>query len=165
MIYQAITLYQPWATWIMREWKTIETRTHNRFSSLLGRTILIHAGKHTDNGPAAVNNPYLTKPDLLYKPEEMINGFILGSAFVKDFGLLHDREHSESSLIDCENEIRWGLRLTDIKKFENPIPVAGSMGIWYFDMEKMEKVKVTKKPVTVADVRPVDNQGKLFYDV
>lgn len=48
MIYPVITLYQPWATWIMRGWKTIETRTHNRFACLDHKTILIHAGKITD---------------------------------------------------------------------------------------------------------------------
>lgn len=47
-IYPVITLYQPWATWIMRELKTIESRTHARFNSLLYKTILIHAGQTTD---------------------------------------------------------------------------------------------------------------------
>ncbi len=137
MIYPVITLYQPWATWIMREWKTIETRTHNRFGCLLGKTILIHAGMNTDAD--AINNPYLTKEQLVYEPEEVVNGYILGSAFVKSFGKLSSA-HSQKALIDCEKTDRWGLYLSNIDKFKEPIPVKGEMGIWYFDFNKMQKV-------------------------
>src|SRR5689334_13020773 len=87
MIYPVITLYQPWATWIMRGWKTIETRTHNKFSRLEGKRILIHAGLTTDAD--AINNPYLTKQQLSFNPDEMINGVILGSVFVNDFRRLN----------------------------------------------------------------------------
>lgn len=138
MILPVITLYQPWATWIMREWKTIETRTHNRFGCLIGKTILIHAGMNTD--AAAINNPYLTKEQLMYEPDEVINGFILGSVFVKSFGKLSSI-HSEKALIECEKTERWGLYLSQVEKFKEPIPVKGEMGIWYFDMDKKEKVK------------------------
>lgn len=82
-IYPVITLYQPWATWIVRGWKTIETRTHNKFACLIGKTILIHAGQKTD--ASAINNPYLTKEQLLYNPDEVINGYILCSTHVKSF--------------------------------------------------------------------------------
>ena len=141
MILPVITLYQPWATWIMREWKTIETRTHNRFGCLLGKTILIHAGMNTD--AAAINNPYLTKQQLMYEPNEVINGFILGSVFVKSFGKLSSI-HSEKSLIDCGNIERFGLYLSQIEKFSEPILCKGEMGIWYFDIDKKEKVKKPK---------------------
>lgn len=139
-ILPVITLYQPWATWIMREWKTIETRTHSRFSSLLQKNILIHAGQKTDDSDFAVNNPYLSKEQILHNPDEMINGFILGTAYVYDFSRLSDID-SKKSLIDCDSYVRFGLFLKDIKKFDVPIPVKGEMGIWYFDMNKMEKVK------------------------
>lgn len=140
MIYPAITLYQPWATWIMRTWKEIETRTHDHFKSLNHQTILIHAGKTTDSSDLAVKNPYLTTEQILYKPDEIINGVILGSAFVCDFGRLAG-SHSKRALIDCTDTVRWGLFLRDIKVFDKPIPINGEMGIWYFDMETMQKVK------------------------
>lgn len=137
MIYPVITLYQPWATWIMRGWKTIETRTHNRFGCLIGKTILIHAGLKTDD--TAINNPYLTLQQLKHKPEDVINGCILGSVFVKSFGKLNDK-HSKDALIDCGNTERFGLYLKDVQPIV-PIIVSGGMGIWYFDLEKKEKVK------------------------
>lgn len=138
MIYPVITLYQPWATWIMREWKTIETRTHNRFACLNHKTILIHAGKITD--ASAVNNSYLTKEQLLENPDEIVNGFILGSAYVDATGLLcGDDYENKAALIYTKD--RYGLFLEKIKKVDIPIPEKGEMGIWYYDLENKCKVK------------------------
>lgn len=138
-ILPVITLYQPWATWIMREWKTIETRTHNRFSSLLNKTVLIHSGQKTDATDYSINNRYLTKDQILKDPGEMVNGFILGSVFVYDFKKLSN-EHAKKALIECETE-RWGLFLKDINKFKVPIKAKGEMGIWYYDLDAESKSK------------------------
>jgi hypothetical protein len=142
MIYPVITLYQPWATWIIRGWKTIETRTHNRFSCLNHKTILIHAGQTTDT--SAIQNTYLTKEQLLYKPDEIINGFILGSAYVDTTGLLCGDEYENKAALIYTKD-RYGLFLRKIEKFKEPIPAKGEMGIWYFDMETMHKVKKSSK--------------------
>jgi hypothetical protein len=136
MIYPVITLYQPWATWIMRKWKTIETRTHNRFSCLRNRTILIHAGKKTDE--LAAQNPYLTVGQILFNPDEMINGYILGSAYVKDFRIL-DPQDSKNALIDCSSVKRYGLFLDHVITFDDPIPENGEQGIWYYNLEGRHK--------------------------
>lgn len=135
-----ITLYQPWASWIMRKWKTIDTRTHSRFSCLRNKTILIHAGQRTDDSDLTTKNPYLTQEQISYNPDEMINGYILGSAYIYDFRLLKDSD-SKSSLIDCESTQRYGLFLEDIKQFKEPILCKGEMGIWYYDLDNMQKVK------------------------
>ena len=45
---KAISLWQPWATFVSLEWKTIETRTHERFRGLVGQRIAIHAAKKID---------------------------------------------------------------------------------------------------------------------
>jgi len=135
-ILPAITLYQPWASWIIRGWKTIETRTHSRFGSLLGERILIHSGQKTDTN--AANNPYLTREQIMHKPDEIINGYILGSALVYNFCKLTDSD-SRRALIECNTE-RWGLFLCDIEVFK-PIPCKGEMGIWYYDFDNKCKVK------------------------
>lgn len=141
-IYPVITLYQPWATWIMWGWKTIETRTHNRFACLNGKEILIHASLTYDN--FAMPNHYLDEIQFRhasdYKHYE--KGVILGSAKVIDVGVLTEK-HSLPARIDCGDTLiqRYGLFLTDIIPFELPIPAKGGMGIWYFDLETMQKVK------------------------
>jgi hypothetical protein len=145
-IYPVITLYQPWATWIMRGWKTIETRTHNKFACLKGRRILIHASQKTDSN--AVNNPYLTREQILFNPDEMINGFILGSAFVNDFRELTPNA-SQRALIEC-NTKRYGLFLDKIDRWKIPIPEKGEMGIWYYDIDATMKIK---KPLLSSELQ------------
>jgi len=45
---KAISLWQPWATFVAIGWKTIETRTHQKFNSLIGQSIAIHATMKID---------------------------------------------------------------------------------------------------------------------
>ncbi len=149
MIYPVITLYQPWATWIMRGWKTIETRTHDRFKSLNGRTILIHAGQRTDS--SAINNPYLTTEQLLFNPDEVVNGCILGSARVYNFRELWPTD-ARYALIECETK-RYGLELDNIKNIE-PIYCKGEMGIWYYDLDNKMKVKKSENHITNLFTQP-----------
>lgn len=139
-IFPVITLYQPWATWIMRGWKLIETRTHDRFKSLIHKTILIHAGLTTDSSSLVIENPYLSLQQILYNPDEVINGYILGSAYVEDFDIIQPHE-SKDALIDCVNTKRYGLYLSNINKFKIPIKIKGEIGIWYFDMNTKQKVR------------------------
>lgn len=136
-IYPVITLYQPWATWVADGLKLIETRTHNRFGCLLGKTILVHSGLTTDK--SALPNPYLNGRSY----SEPINGFILCAAYVNRFGKLSGI-HSERAMIECESVERFGLYLINVQKLETPIPEKGEMGIWYFDMDTMQKVKKPK---------------------
>lgn len=140
-ILPTITLYQPWASWIMREWKKIETRTHARFACLKGKRIIIHAGQKSE---LIILNPYLTPEQIIHNPDEIVNGCLLGTALVQDFSKLNEK-HSKDALIECRKTERWGLHLTDVEKFDKPIPVQGAMGIWYFDLDSMQKVK---KPTT-----------------
>ena len=74
----------------------------------------------------------------------MLNGYIIGGAFVQDFKPLNDT-HSKNALIDCSATQRFGLFLNEIWKLNDPIEVNGEMGIWYFDYGNRMKVK---KPVS-----------------
>lgn len=135
-IFPVITLYQPWASWIIGGWKTIETRTHDRFACLLGKTILIHAGQTYDE--QAIKSQYVGSAAFA-SSFGCPTGCILGSALVDHIGPL-DGRHSQDAMIDCESTLRFGLFLTEVHEFDNPIFVKGSMGIWYFDMNTNRKV-------------------------
>ncbi len=139
----------------MRSWKTIETRTHDRFASLNGRTILIHAGQRTDASEAAINNPYLTREQIIQNPDEVINGHILGSAYVYEFLALTE-EHSARALIDCVSILRYGLFLDKIEVFKTPIPCKGEMGIWYYDLDAREKVKKPKQMLSNINSKTIN---------
>lgn len=140
-ILPVITLYQPWATWIMFRWKTIESRTHNRFECLIGKTILIHAGMKNDKSDLVLKNPFLTESQINSSLINPINGAILGSVFVDKGGQIIFPNEERGALIKSDYPYRHGLWLKDTTPFEKPIFVKGSMGIWYFDMDTKEKVK------------------------
>lgn len=141
MIIPVITLYQPWATFIMLGWKTIETRTHDRLKSLLGKTIGIHAGKHYDKNHGAEQWMSAEQKER-FKEIEFQTGAFLGTVKVDSFSVL-DKCNSESALIDCEQTERHGLFLSNPKP-SIPVIVNGSMGIWYYDTETKSAVAKPK---------------------
>src|SRR5215831_25722 len=55
-----ISMWQPWAQWIELGWKRVESRTHQRFASLLGRRIGIHISPYWDTNWLREAEPFLT---------------------------------------------------------------------------------------------------------
>lgn len=130
---KAITLWQPWACWISHGYKTIETRTHDRFKNLKGQRIAIHASKKFDKDYKS-SFKWLFKKDrpikiLAVSMDAYFGGHIVCTAFVEDVGWLN-RLHSKYALIDCTNTKRFGLFLTDVVRLEKPIPCKGRQGIF-----------------------------------
>lgn len=131
---RVITLWQPWAQWIMWDWKKIETRTHNKFNNLKGETIAIHAALAYDFQAIDLAYNYLTLKQMdIHERMERENrypkGVIIGTAHVLGAGLLADC-NSQQALIDCGSTKRYGLFLTDVKEFVSPIRISGQQGIW-----------------------------------
>jgi hypothetical protein len=135
-----LTLWEPWASFIAVGWKTIETRTHDRFRNLKGETIGIHAGQHWDKDWYKLAGPYLT--DLQKKEVEFFkenfnasNGYkgkIICTAKVDSVNWLHS-SFCDKALIECET-LRCGLFLVDIRKTTSPV-LKGHQGIWNYDGE------------------------------
>lgn len=142
---KVITLWQPWASFIALGWKTIETRTHDRFKNLEGETIGIHAGNTWDKDWEELAGPYLTETQLpevlaiglMFKHYNSRKGEILCTAHVSDTNWLTEPA-SYNALINCDSkEIgfeRFGLFLGNIKLIK-PIPAKGKQGIWNYDGE------------------------------
>ncbi|MGE5353986.1 MAG: hypothetical protein ACM3P0_18005 [Acidobacteriota bacterium] len=133
---KVITLYQPWASWIIWGWKTIETRTHNKFACLKGQRIAIHAAKQYDPSALEAAKRYMEFDQWLihrnYEGEGLYElGAILGTALVWESGRLSSM-HARSAMIECGSMVRHGLFLKEIKKLKNPIKVSGHQGIWDF---------------------------------
>ncbi len=138
MIIPVITLYQPWASYVMLGWKTIETRTHKRFKCLVGHTIGIHAGLSYDTQDYVYDYLMPDQREIAARLE-FPTGKLLGTVNVNKFLELNG-SHSNEALIDCEEVARFGLFLGSPIEI-NPVKVRGSMGIWYYDTEKQIKVK------------------------
>jgi hypothetical protein len=127
-----ITLWQPWASWIVLGLKTIETRTHPRFACLAGKRIYIHAGAKWDESALMLATPFLTPSQLLQTTNFYeTRSAIIGSAIVSEFRELIGKD-SKRACIDCTNTLRYGLILSDVKAIQN-IPIKGKQGIWYYD--------------------------------
>ena len=133
-----ITLWQPWASFIAWGWKTIETRTHDRFKSLVGERIGIHAGNNWDKNWRELAAPYLIQMQidevgLLKSAFDLgyCKGEIICTAKVeKAHWLLHEWRFDSQALCECDNDL-FGLFLTDIMQIE-PIPAKGKQGIWIY---------------------------------
>lgn len=122
----AITLWQPWASLVADGFKTIETRMHQRFSCLEGKTIAIHAGLKYDDSWSGL---------MRFTPEDLVErcyprGQILCTAFVSEHRPLNAFD-SYDAMIDCSGSpTRYGLFLKDVLPIGGPIFCRGRQGIW-----------------------------------
>lgn len=139
-IIPVITLKQPWASWVMQGLKTKESRTHVNFKTLEGRTFGIHSAMGYDKSDYVLKNPYLSQAQIdasLSYPTSVI----LGTVHCDEFLELKGKQHERDALIECRSIKRYGLNLINPKKFDAPIPCKGELSIFYFDLDKMEKVR------------------------
>jgi hypothetical protein len=138
-----ISLWQPWAQFIALGWKTIETRTHERFASLVGKRIGIHAAERWDKNWQALAGPWLTGQQIEIVNRRKVDwpfwrGVVVCTATVDMHKPLNYGD-SQSALIDCsysfDGEIiprRYGLLLSNVKETTFPqIRTAGKQGIFY----------------------------------
>jgi hypothetical protein len=129
-----VSLWMPWAFWIPRRWKRIETRTHDRFKSLVGKRIAIHAAMKWDKDAIDLASPYLSDEQIVQSRKFLkIGGAIICTAMVTD-GRWLTAEDSPLALIDCGETKRHGLFLDDVQVLEEAIAMPGKQGIWYAEI-------------------------------
>jgi len=137
-----LTLWQPWATWIAWGWKTIETRTHNKFASLLGKRIAIHAGQKIDRN-AEHTSRFCIPPRHILDMGQMAKlpwktgepkhrGSVIATAEVSEIIPCCNTLHTSPSLV-FEVEGLVGYTLKNVRAFPEPIPAKGKQGIWYWE--------------------------------
>ncbi len=126
-----ITLWQPWATWIARGWKSIETRRHRRFAKLEGQRICIHAGQRFHQEAWEIAGRYL--PGCGAAANDDAQTCPLGEIVCTAWVFRHMRlwaAHSSDALCDCDGNM-WGLELEDIRVPTVILKTPGQRGIWY----------------------------------
>lgn len=124
-----ISLHRPWADWVREEWKTIETRLHDRFRSLKGRRIGIHASLTWDRSAFDAARQFLSPEQLKQLPGlSSIGGAVTCTAFVMDFRRCGP-DDGKRALIECYTP-RFGLVLRDVRIVE-PVVMRGHQGLWY----------------------------------
>lgn len=134
ILVSCISLWMPWAQWVMLGWKPIETRTHERFETLAGKRIGIHASKKWDKNAIHIARPYLTDDQYhatleMFRTRADFGGKVLGTVFVNEHRLL-DPADAPLALIECDTR-RFGLLTRDPIKLPVPFPVTGRQGIFH----------------------------------
>lgn len=128
---RCISLWQPWAQWVALGWKKIETRTHNRFASLVGERIAIHAAIKVDGKALAEAERWLSDYQFhqtAYFPSE---SGVLCTVEVTASRLLTTADESHA-LIECVTP-RHGLFLTDPQPLRRP-EIKGRQGIFTIEV-------------------------------
>ncbi len=140
---KAITLWQPWATFIAARLKSIETRTHRNFFCLLHQRIAIHAGRSWDED-AEEWALSVCRPSMREEVSRAVRrargqlGAVVCTAVVKDTRIIGGPPDEEAALTQIE-ENRYGLVLSEIRAFPEPVRVSGRQGIWEWDEQSAEK--------------------------
>lgn len=126
----AITLWQPWASWIAWGWKDIETRHHAGFARLAGQRIAIHAGLQFDHSAVYQLRDHYGMTEKWSKHTEgnYPRGAVVCTAMVVEHRRL-TAEDSRRAIISCNR--LFGLVLTDVQPC-GPFPARGKQGIWNF---------------------------------
>lgn len=123
---KVLTIKEPWATLIIEGYKTYEFRSWK--TNYRGK-ILIHAGLGIEKNMIERFKKY----NLTY-----IKGAIIGEATLEDCILVDEdldkKLKEKNNLVYGNNHIgNYAWKLTDIKRYEQPIPVKGKLGLWNYE--------------------------------
>lgn len=131
-----ISMWRPWANWVALGWKTIESRTHQRFASLVGHRIGIHASAKWDEDAIEFAAKYLT-PEQIEETilwQRGISQAVICTVFSRSIRKLTEADES-GALIECRTT-RYGLFLEEPKPILPAIPMKGYQGIWRADLNQ-----------------------------
>ena len=136
-----ISMWQPWAQWVSLEWKTIESRLHDRFKSLEGRRIGIHASLKWDSNWLMAASEFLTyeQRNRTLEFKRILHPAVICTAMVSSYGRLTPTE-SKWALIECVTP-RFGLWLRDVELLDLPIQCKGRQGIFYVQQTSQRETK------------------------
>lgn len=138
---RALSMWRPWADWVMLGWKPIETRLHQRFRSLGQRPTLlaIHAASKWDNTAIPAATPWLTDDQIRLTEtlirQHPVGGHIIGTVTVMSFGELCEKDEPQA-LIECRSVTRYGLRLTNPTPLVPPLQTRGMQGLFTVQFPK-----------------------------
>lgn len=123
---KALTIKQPWASLIVNGYKEYEFRSWK--INYRGK-ILIHAGMKLEKDMAERFKEYNLDYTL---------GAIIGEAELVDC-ILVDKDFDEelrkmNSLVYASNHVEsYAWKLTNIKKYDEPIFIKGKLGLWNYE--------------------------------
>lgn len=150
---RALSLWRPWADWVILGWKPIETRLHQRFRCLGERPTMlaIHAAAKWDKTANEAARQWLTEDQIRLTEtiirQHPVEGHVIGTVMVMAFAPLRKKDEARA-LIECRSVQRYGLILTDPTPLVPPLKVRGMQGLF--------RVQIPSQNVT-AQTSPTEN--------
>jgi hypothetical protein len=117
---KALSLWQPWASLIYDGHKTIETR---HWEMLHRGPLAIHAAKKVDRCACATFG---------YNPDTIARGAVLCIVSVQGC-VRFPHLYAPPDAYGDFTEGRFGILMTMLEKFSEPIPAVGHQGIWNWE--------------------------------
>jgi hypothetical protein len=140
----ALTIWQPWCTLIVEGCKPFEYRRHARCKPFVGQRVALHAGARKmrrdeiadlyarlEHEPALTGLTNLGRAfdilDIAWRsPEKIPLSAVLGAAILGQPKAASEI-HGDSDRVD---QHVFGWPLTDVQRFDPPIPARGARGFW-----------------------------------
>jgi hypothetical protein len=146
---KALTLWRPWPWAIFhlkQNPKRIENRPWKPWESIIGQTIVLHAGKHFDSEAAEdFCSRYAIHPDGA-APHGWKDEGLIGLARVVGC------RSTEGDVMDwMPDQVIWwagphAWLLSDVRAFREPIPCKGTQGLWDLPPWAEERVRKEWRP-------------------
>lgn len=137
---KCISIWQPYATLLVRGYKVFETRTWAPPASLIGQRIGIASTKSiTPSQRSHFNDPdfrrfYWKLPDMPENLNDLPNGFLIGTAVLDSFERMTpemmENVSEEERAYGWWQEDFYAWRMTDPLELVTPLMVRGRQGIW-----------------------------------
>ena len=133
----AITIWAPWGSLIAHGFKSIETRSHDRFRSLQGHRIAIHQARRCANLREVLRVTRHVGASraagwLVSNSIGCPTGAVVATAFVASVRWL-DGSIEDNIAACCVTDGTFGLELDKVCALDIPVYTRGHQGIWEWD--------------------------------
>ena len=176
---KAISLWQPWATFVALKWKTIETRDHDKFKKLVGQRIAIHSARKIDHAAMLSTEKYrdmsvldirgLVACACENKGKILCTATVFLAQWEGPCSICLEEDMEQRAMCDVKG--KFLLFLEDIERVYPAVPFPGRQGIFNVPDELVAKPYnlggdgMDKKEIVAALWRLESNMGEFMQKV
>lgn len=162
---RCISIWQPFATLLVKGFKVFETRSWAPPRSLIGQRIGIASTKVINPAQRQhFDDPNFRRfYDRILMPDDLIelpHGYLLGTAVLDSYELMTpeflEDVSEEEKAYGWWAEGRYAWRMVDPAEFEQPVRVRGQQGVWVWHGNTLESAI----PVNIVTARRYNEVNK-----
>lgn len=128
LVMKALTIKEPWATLIIEKYKEYEFRSWK--TNYRGK-ILIHAGLSLEKDMEERFKEYNLKYSCgnIIGEAELVDCILVDESFNDKLRHINPLVYARSNHVET-----FAWKLENIKKYDNPIPCKGKLGLWNYEV-------------------------------